>query len=76
MLCIVNDLVARIGIGNDGLALPTASGELELCGQMQTEVDEGDAVTVERHLDALRFPVGQRILIASDVDGVREVLAA
>ena len=76
MLCIVNDLVARIGIGDDGLALPTATGELELGGQMQTEVDGGDAVAGERHLHALCLPVGQRILIASDVDGVREVLAA
>ena len=48
----------------------------ELCGQMQTEVDGGDAVAGERHLHALCLPVGQRILVASDVDGVREVLAA
>ena len=75
MLCIVNDLVARIGIGDDGLALPTATGELELGGQMQTEVDEGDAVAVERHLDALRFPVAECILVACDVDVVGEISA-
>ena len=43
---------------------------------MQTEVDGGDAVTGERHLDALCLPVGQRILIACDINSVREVLAA
>ena len=43
---------------------------------MQTEVDGGDAVAGERHLHALCLPVGQRILIASDVDGAREVFAS
>ena len=42
---------------------------------MQTEVDEGDALAVERHLDALRFPVAECILVACDVDVVGEISA-
>jgi len=33
MLGVVYDVVARISILNNGLALPTASGKLELGGQ-------------------------------------------
>ena len=76
MFGIMYDVVACIGIFNNGLALPTASGELELGGQMQTEVDSGNAVVDEVHLDALCIPVTQRVLVACDVDVVGQVLAA
>ena len=71
MPCIMNDVVACIGIGDDCLTLPTASGELELGGQVQPEVDGGDAVAEKVHLDTLCLPVAQSVLVASDVYGVR-----
>ena len=76
MPSIMYDVVACVSIGDDCLTLPTASGEFELGGKVQLEVDGGDAVAGERHLDTFRLPVAQRVLVAGDVDGVREVLAA
>ena len=76
MLGIMYDVVARISILNNGLTFPTASGELELGGQMQTEVDGGNAVVKKIHLDALRFPIAQRILVTCDENFARQALAA
>ena len=71
MFVVVYDMVARISISNYSLALPAALGELELGGQMQTEIDGGNAVVDKVHLDAFRLPVAQRVLVACDVDIVR-----
>ena len=76
MFGIVYNVVARICIFYYGLALPTSTGELELGGQMQTEVDGGNAVVDKVHLDALCLPVAQRVLVACNVDVIRQVLAA
>ena len=40
------------------------------------EVDRGDAVADKRHLHTLCLPVGQRVLVACDINSVREVFAA
>ena len=72
----MDDVVACISVFNDGLAIPAAAGELELGGQMQTEVDGSCAVVDEIHLDALGLPVGQCVLVAGDVDVVGQMLAA
>ena len=43
---------------------------------MQAEVDGSCAVVDQVHLDALGLPVGQRVLVAGDVDVVGQMLAA
>ena len=70
------DVVACVSIGDDCLTLPTASGEFELGGQVQLEVDGGDAVADKGHLDTLCLPISECVLVAGNVDVVRQVLAA